>query len=214
LSTHVFPSHLCLAIGIQTPNHILSTADIPQRNKRAITPQDVKYPKTTRYTLNWLRTPDNITLSVLPNNRDAMFSKKTTKPKPTDLLLHYNYGAAAVKWWGHGVDVLQNRSNAPRPSVPVQAEAGPSRTQHDSANTIQKLDLARGAGGVAVGNAPAGAGAGEMVDSEDQAQWDEDDVMLFLWGNSKASKDRYRKQKEENTQRMEQWRQDASLVTV
>ena len=177
-------------------------------------PPDVKYPTTARYTLNWLKTPDNITLSTLPNNRDATFKKKTTKPKPTDLLLHYNYGAAAVKWWGHGVDVLQKRSKPPRPPVPVQAAAGPSRTQHDSASTVQKLDKARGAGGVVVGNAPAGAGAGEMVDSEGQAQWNEDDVMLFLWGNSKASKDRYRKQKEESTQRMEQWRQGTSQVPV
>jgi hypothetical protein len=207
-----FPSHLCLAVGIQTPNHILSIADIPQRNQRSITPPDVKYPTKTRYTLNWLKTPDDITLSALPNNRDATFKIKTKKPKPTDLLLHYNYGAAAVKLWGHGVNVLQNRSNPPRPPVPVQAEAGLSRTQHDSTITIQKLEDARGAGGVAVGNAPAGAG--EMVDSEGQAQWDEDDVMLFLWGNSKASKDRYRKKKEESTQRMEQWRQGASQVPV
>jgi len=185
-------------------------ADIPQRNQRVIMPPDVKYPTTARYTLNWLKTPDDITLLALPNNRDATFKIKTTKPKPTDLLLHYNYGAAAVKLWGHSVDVLQKRSNSPRPLAPVQAEAGPSRTQHDSATTIQKLNDARGAGGVAVGNAPAGAGAGEMVDSEGQAQWDEDDVMLFLWGNSKASKDRYRKQKEESTQRMEQWRQGTS----
>ena len=46
------------------------------------------------------------------------------------------------------------------------------------------------------------------------AQWDEDDVMLFLWGNSKASKDHYRKQKEESTQRTELWRQGTSQVPV
>jgi hypothetical protein len=124
-----------------------------------------------------------------------------------NLLLHYNYGAAAVKWLEQGVDVLQNRSNPPRSPVPVQAEMGPSRTKHDRATTIND------AGGVGVGNAPAGAGAGEMVDSEDQARWDEDDVMLFLWGNSKASKDRYRKKKEESSRRMERWREGTSQVS-
>jgi hypothetical protein len=207
-----FPSHLCLAVGIQTPNHILSIADITQRHQRSIMPPDVQYPTNARYTLNWLKTPDDITLSVVPNNRDAAFKTSTSKPKPTDLLLHYNYGAAAVKLWGHGVDVLQNRSNSPRPSVPVQAEMGPSRTQHDRAATIKKLDNARGAGGVGVGNAPAGVG--EMVDSGGQALWDEDDVMLFLWGNTKASKDRYRKKKEESTQCMEQWREGVFQVSV
>ena len=124
-------------------------------------PPDVKYPTTARYILNWLKTPDDITLSALPNKRDATFKIKTTKPKPTDLLLYYNHGAAAVKLWGHGVDVLRKRSNPPRPPVPVQGEAGPSRTQHDGATTIQKFDDARGASGVAVGNTLAGAG--EMV---------------------------------------------------
>ena len=74
-----FPSHLCLAVGIQTPNHILSIADIPQRNQRSITPLDVKYPTNARYTLNWLKTPDDIILSALPNNRDATFKKKNYK---------------------------------------------------------------------------------------------------------------------------------------
>jgi hypothetical protein len=206
-----FPSHLCLAVGIQTPNHILSIADIPQRHQRSIMPPDVQYPTDVRYTLNWLKIPDDITLSVVPNNRDAAFKTSTSKPKPTDLLLHYNYGAAAVKLWGHGVDFLQNLSNPPCPSVPVQTETGPSGTQHDKATTIKKLGDAWGAGGVGVGNSPVGAG--EMVDPESQAQWDEDDVMLFLWGNSKASKDRSRKKKEESTQRMEQWREGVSHVS-
>ena len=53
-------------------------------------------------------------------------------------------------------------------------------------------------------NAVGGPG---IEDSEDQARWDEDDVMLFLWGNSNASKDRHRKKLEESTRHMEQWRE-------
>ena len=63
-----------------------------------------------------------------------------------------------------------------------------------------------GTSGVTVGNT-------KMVDSEGQAQWDEDDVMLFLWGNSKAAKDRYHKKNKESTQDVDQWRQGVSQVS-
>ena len=159
--------------------------------------------------------PDDITLSVLPNNRDATFKKRTKKQKPTDLLLHYNYGATAVKWWGQGLDILQKRSHPPRPPVPVQAKAGPSRTRHDSTVTIDELDAVRGDGVGAGGAGTSGVTVGntEMVDSEGQAKWDEDDVMLFLWGNSKAAKDRYHKENKESTQDVDQWRQGVSQVS-
>ena len=60
--------------------------------------------------------------------------------------------------------------------------------------------------GVTVGNT-------EMVDSEGQAKWDEDDVMLFLWANSKAVKDRYHKKNKESTQDVDQWRHGVSQVS-
>ena len=63
-----------------------------------------------------------------------------------------------------------------------------------------------GTSGVTVGNT-------EMVDSEGQAKWDEDDVMLFLWGNSKAVQDRYHKKNKESTQDVDQWRQGISQVS-
>jgi hypothetical protein len=65
-----------------------------------------------------------------------------------------------------------------------------------------------------VGNAVAGPGIEGIIDSEGQAQWDEDDVMLFLWGNSRASKDQHRKQLEQSTLHMEQWREGVDQVSV
>jgi hypothetical protein len=41
---------------------------------------------------------------------------------------------------------------------------------------------------------------------ESQAKWDEDDVMLFFWGNSKVATERHLKKVGENAQRIEQWR--------
>jgi Fe-S cluster biosynthesis and repair protein YggX len=104
---------------------------------------------------------------------------------------------------------------------------GPSRTTHDRETAIPKRDAARNATArssrttrrtqgrdtdeVGGGN---GSGIEEIVDSEGQAQWDEDDVMLFFWGNSNAAKDRHRKKLEESTRHMEQWREGVAQDSV
>jgi len=172
---------------------------------------------------------------MIPRNSDAAFKIRTRVSKPSDLLLHYNYGAAAIKMWGHGKEVLQKHAKPPCPPLPKPVEMGPSRTTHDRKSTIQKHErnVKRGGGGNATagpsrttrtcrtrgrdtdvvggGNGPGIEG---IVDLEAQAPWDEDDVMLFLWGNSNASKDRHRKKLEESTQHMEQWREGVAQVSV
>ncbi|KAF8523451.1 hypothetical protein BU17DRAFT_63744 [Hysterangium stoloniferum] len=211
---HVFDSR-DIAI-LKTPNRYLSTKDIPPRNKRPNMTTSVTYPTNSRYTLQWLNPDDPAIHQVLPDNRDAAFMKGTTKPKPSDLLLHYNYGAAAVKWWGNGTETLRKLAQPPRPPVP--APSGPSRTTHDRMTVINKLHAARAAGRSGAGNAAAGpstAGAateeGELVDSKGQPKWDEDDVMLFFWGNSQAARERHDKKVQENSQRMEQWREGVPM---
>jgi hypothetical protein len=57
---------------------------------------------------------------------------------------------------------------------------------------------------VGAGNSMAGAGTGGVVDSEQE--WDEDDVMMYLWGNSRASGERHEKKKMESAQSVEWWR--------
>jgi len=167
-----------VATNPQTPNQILNPKDIPPRDDRHVY-ADVSYPTSSRYTLQWLVVPEPGITTIVPNNRDATFKRNTEKPKPSDLLLHYTYGAAAIKCWGHGTEVLKDRANPPRPSAPVQAPIRPSRSS------------------------TAGAGTGE---SDGQATWDEDDVMLFFWGNTRAAKERHLKKVEEIIERMEQWR--------
>jgi len=70
----------------------------------------VCYPTGSRYTLQWLIDPGKFVRDTIPNNLDAAFRKYTKELKPSKLLLHYNYGAAAVKNWGHGIEVLLNRA--------------------------------------------------------------------------------------------------------
>lgn len=174
-------SLIYLTASGQTPNRILSTTDIPERNERTEMAEDVEYPVTGRYTLQWLTAPNKFMSDVIPNNRDATFKKRSRKAKPSDLLLHYNYGAAAVKQWGYGVEAFQQLPKA-RPPGPVTAPLGPERTTHTREKTIQQLDTARNAsrGGSRnrIARAASGSGTRRTVNTE-QAEWDEDDVMLF-----------------------------------
>jgi hypothetical protein len=143
-------------------------------------------------------------LTVIPNNIDAAFKRNSRKPKPSDLLLHYNYGAAAVKRWGHGIELLKNHANPPHPPVPMPAPVEVLRALHDRTIAIAKRDKAWRTGAE---NATTSARTREMGESDGQALWDEDDVMLFCWGNSQAAIEHHCKQVEETTQHMEEWRE-------
>src|SRR5882762_5542433 len=80
---------------------------------------------------------------MTPHNSDAAFRKHTHVSKPSGLLLHYNYGATAIKMWGRGIEVLRKHAKHPRPPPPKPVEMGPSRTTHDRKNAIRKRDTAR-----------------------------------------------------------------------
>jgi len=167
--------------------------------------EDMSYPPRKRYTLQWLVNTDATTETIIPNNADAAFKKGTRKQKPSDLLLHYDYAATAIKCWGHGMAVLRNRVKPPRPSVSV-------------APTIRKSDAARAAAAAAAGggggrNSTNGAGAGGLIETAGQAEWDENDAILFFWGNTPAAKERHLKEVDENTRRMEQWRKGVPQVS-
>jgi hypothetical protein len=126
-------------------------------------------------------------------------------PKPADLLLHYIYGAAAVKKWGKNTSVLTDCSDIPRSPVPAPAPMEPKRDTHDRSKSIQKRAAAMGQGGEGSGSKRK-RGEGAAGDLEEQDKWDEYDVMLFFWGNSKAAMDRHARKKQERTKYLEDWR--------
>jgi len=128
------------------------------------------------------------------------------KPKPADLLLHYNYGAAVVKQWGKNTKVLTNRPDIPRPAVPAPAPMGPTRVTHDRTATINK----RATAAIPQGAGNAGSTTKGAVESEAQDQWDEDDVMLFFWGNSRAARERHAQREHERNEYLEKWRASAT----
>ncbi|KAJ7642551.1 hypothetical protein B0H17DRAFT_1104996 [Mycena rosella] len=201
-------------VVLKTPNFVLDVNDVPPRHPRAPT-QNNKYPDGQRYTLQWLHGSAE-ERAVVPNNSDATFKKHSHTPKPSPMLLHYNYGAAAVKWWGHGKSHLEisNRPTMPRPSVPVPAATGPIRTKRTAAQ-LEASSLKRATG-------DAGGSGSLPRDSEaarDEEATDPDEIVLFFWSQNPAALERrkceaedQKREEEERASRMEQWR--GSLIAV
>ncbi|KAG7439223.1 uncharacterized protein BT62DRAFT_976986 [Guyanagaster necrorhizus] len=197
-----------------TPNPILETTDIPNRYQRPLE-YGVSYPPDSRYTLQWITTPSTeSTRARIPNNNDATFAKHRLQ-KPARLLLHYRYGAAAVKNWGKNVAVLIQHHQPNRPPVPTPAPMGPPKAKHDHGASIKKREKRKreeereGAGAgmeQAGGRNEGGTSAVTAVESEAQNIWDEHDVMLFFWGNSKAARERHAKEEADHREYLEKWR--------
>jgi hypothetical protein len=193
----------------QTPNRILETNDVPDRRIRYLL-DGTSYPISSRYTLQWLAAHHPVLQSFFPNNSDAAFVSRH-KPKPSDLLLHYNYGAAAVKHWGRNQVVLDNRPGLPRPQAPETAAMGPTKSVGDRTTTTDKLAKFRTQG---IPPQPAGIGGGTgsaaATDSKEPG-WDEDDVMLFFWGNSMPSMERHGKKEQERKENINKWRAGTAI---
>ena len=128
-----------------------------------------------------------------PYNIIAAFGKASESgaKKPSALLLHYNYGVAAVKLWGRKTHILEDLAKKSRPLKSVPALFGASKqVHHDNRLTREKA-----------------LSAAEEAGTSKAAAWDEDDVMLFFWGNSRAATARNLKVCEEKRESLEQWRQ-------
>jgi len=162
-------------------------------------------------------------LNLYPNNTTAAFKQGTNLPKPSALLLHYNYGAAVVKLWGHRTKVLVRPNIRPRAVINYQP-SGPSRSKHDRLIAIRKREGHNNTGsGSGEAAEVAGGGATDLTDNPTvivqpmvgYRGWDEDDWMLFFWGNTPAARERYRAADEESSNRIARWAtevSDAALV--
>lgn len=189
----------------QTPNPMLEMNDIPDRYTRRVIGKGLTFPDNNRYTLQWLVTPPEASLWVFPNNNDATFQDQTL-PKPSDLLLHYNYGAAAVKQWRKNVNVLTDR-------LVYLAHLNLYQNQWDL-EKLQTITL-----GIKKRNAVTSkegqgsrkrrktlSGARDADSDSAQYGWDEDDVVLFFWGNSKMAQERRVREEQERGWHVDEWR--------
>ena len=218
--------HLLLILGVpdlpfvQTPNLVLDIDDVPKGSPRSppLDTTEYEYPVGERFSLHLVGELDrNKVLRGYPNNTDAAFKRGTTLHKPSALILHYNYGAAVVKQWGRRTEVL-NRTNMPRPRVVINHQpGGPARGRNNRLTSIRKRESRNntGDGGGEAGEV-AGGGATDTIDNSivvvqpmvGYRGWDEDDWMLFFWGNTPAARERHRAAKQESSNRIARWATD------
>jgi hypothetical protein len=78
-------------------------------------------------------------------------------------------------------------------------------------SSVRATKMRHGAAPVVPEVSPAETNCGEEGLGK-ETKWDEDDVMLYLWGNSRAAKDRHSKKTQENAERMERWKEGFSYV--
>ncbi|KAI9567886.1 hypothetical protein HD554DRAFT_2314559 [Boletus coccyginus] len=197
-----FPHHSYFdsrdAVILKTPNLILRTNDVPGPHNRNLH-DGYSYSPQARYTFQWLFTDDPELLHSFPNNADAAFVSHD-KPKPSDLLLHYSYGAAAVTKWGRNHAILNSRPGLPRPTT---VTLSPTKSIDNRQITTAELVAARDK---EVQLQPAGNEGGMDSTKSEQPVWDEDDVMLFFWGNSIPSMERHAEKERERKETIEKWR--------
>ncbi|KAH9952808.1 hypothetical protein BC827DRAFT_1252193, partial [Russula dissimulans] len=209
-----------------TPNRVLDVNDISGDPGRfpLLDITKYEYPVGERFSLQVVAgdLDRNSLLLAYPNNTDAAFKRGTNLPKPSSLILHYNYGAAAVKLWGRRTEIL-DRPNIPRPQVVTNHQpGGPSRGRNNRLIAIRKREghdnTAGGSGESAESAEVAGGGATDVTDNPTVVVqpmvgyrgWDEDDWMLFFWGNTPAARERYRAADEQSSNRIARWASEVS----
>ena len=112
-------------------------------------------------------------------------------------------GAAAVKSWGHGTEVLQDLITHPRLPTPVPPPMGTSKKKSDRNITIKKRKEAKKREDEAKKGTKSMGRNAAASEELDIPVWDEDEVMLFLWGNPRAAQERYIKRSEFNRGKVE-----------
>ncbi|KIJ25382.1 hypothetical protein M422DRAFT_38784 [Sphaerobolus stellatus SS14] len=181
------------AVILKTPNPVLEEDDVAPRCQRYFPiPPSCSYPSDSRYTFQLFEVPTNDADRIItPDNNDATFLRSSILPKPSGLLLNYNYGAVAVKHWGRNISIFSNRPGILRPKV-VTPAMGPTKTPGPvNCEKSAKKRMLREIGG----QEEAGA-----------SEWDEDDVMLYFWGNSRAARERHESKQQDRKDYIEDWK--------
>ncbi|KAJ6508757.1 hypothetical protein C8R45DRAFT_1208371 [Mycena sanguinolenta] len=188
-------------VVLKTPNLILDRKDIPARtNHGSNLFGDVKHCENPCYTLQWMRGDEQERESV-SNNSDAAFKKHSRKSKPSPLLLHYNYGVAALKWWGRGKEQLL--IGRIRPARPIPAPLGPS------GSTTGELDSARAKFSRPTGGSGSNTEA-KAIDIDTPPQSQAEQIVLTLWANTPTARRRRAEQKAERAKRIVDWQRNVS----
>ncbi|KAJ6573577.1 hypothetical protein DFH09DRAFT_1079130 [Mycena vulgaris] len=103
--------------------------------------------------------------------------------------LNYNYGVAALKWWGEGPEYLLAARK--RPAPPIPAPLGPSRSKHDRSVTTEKFDNACMK---VAGVEGSSGGSRKAEDTDERRQSEAERLVRTLWANTSGARNHCAKQ--------------------
>nr|GAT56065.1 predicted protein [Mycena chlorophos] len=132
-----------------TPNPILATTNVPPAAPRTLLDGTSYPPDGARYTAQWLEPPS---FGDLAQNTDAAFATEASfETMPSQLLLTYRYGVAAVVTWAIGdaesllaTPSCEERARLglpPRPSTETLSARGPKRKRKRDERREEAHDL-------------------------------------------------------------------------
>ncbi|KAF7306319.1 hypothetical protein MIND_00423100 [Mycena indigotica] len=180
---------------MKTPNLVLGVEDIPISPPHSRPRDGIEYPSHERYTAQWLvYDPDSN--NELPKAMDAMFNATSTLDKPSQILLDYNYGVAALARWLVKEDTHLLNVNSPnqrgalglpsRPISPSPAPLGPQRSRRTSPQHQAAIDKRN-------------AWAARIEEAEN--------IVFRLWmGSHPEVAAQIHQEHEDGAERLEQWR--------
>ena len=191
---------------------MLGTDDIPIRAPRIVRPT-TEYPEGQRFTLQIIEILEGLEREIVVHackiGCDAVFSRNTPLSKPSDILLNYNYGAAAIKWWGHHTELLQSR--APRPLAPGPSTAPRSNLRPRPAATTSVAVKKREGHSKSHNSQKKGVLDPSAADaSKPWESWDEDDWIFYCMLNTKATRERQQAAQEESSSNVRAWAQEVA----
>lgn len=112
------------------------------------------------------------------------------------MLLNYNYGVAALKWWGKGLAHLLTARRRPAPPIPL----GPSRSKHERSVTIAGVEGSSG-------------GSREAEDTDERRQADAERLVLTFWANTPAARNHRAQQQAARKDRMAEWQNGVRMAS-
>ncbi|KAF9505532.1 hypothetical protein BS47DRAFT_1400322 [Hydnum rufescens UP504] len=133
------------AVILKTQTHCLDVGDVPPPSSpthcrpRSISfiPKDHRlFPPVVTRSRSLHVVKASQTTSMLHSTRHSQ------QPKPSPLLLHYNYGASALRQWGLRLEPLNNTNTIPAPKAPQPSTNGPPKSNHNRTVAIHKRNAA------------------------------------------------------------------------
>jgi hypothetical protein len=157
-----------------------------------------------RFTAQWLVSDPKLERGLV-NNTDAAFKTwSRSNLFPSELLLDYNYGAAAVKLWGRGRHTLVDHVfQRPLKAIPITQPVFKEMDAGARAELALKRDL----------SALTGSGA-EHMQGGDAEELDEDDILMLFAASTPAARARRERDRRKLAESVQHWTRSVAECSI